>query len=96
MKKEQLLEKITKQYLESRDFNGLPLSIIKSEKETIMALVREGNIEIARAEFDLLMNTPVVAEVVQMTFCCILEFMLRAVLYVARINKRAIEELTRT
>jgi hypothetical protein len=46
MKKEQLLEKITKQYLESRDFNGLPLSIIKSEKETIIALVRESNIEI--------------------------------------------------
>jgi hypothetical protein len=47
-------------------------------------------------EFYLLMNTPVVAEVVQMTFCSILEFMLRAVVYVAQINKRAIEELTGT
>lgn len=47
-------------------------------------------------EFDLLMNTPVVAEVVQMTFCSILEFMLRAVVLVASINKRAIEELIRT
>ncbi|MCJ7425017.1 hypothetical protein MUP01_12235, partial [Candidatus Bathyarchaeota archaeon] len=46
MKKEQLLEKITRQYLGSGDFNGLPLSIIKSEKETIIALVREGKIEI--------------------------------------------------
>jgi hypothetical protein len=46
MKKEQLLEKITKQYLGSRDFNGLPLSSFESEKENIVALVREGKIEI--------------------------------------------------
>lgn len=46
MKKEKLLEKITKQYLESRDFNGLPLSVFKSEKENIIALVREGKVEI--------------------------------------------------
>ncbi len=46
MKKEKLLEKITNQYLGSRDFNGLPLSVFKSEKENIIALVREGKIEI--------------------------------------------------
>ena len=46
MKKEILLEKITNQYLGSRDFNGLPLSVFKSEKENIIALVREGKIEI--------------------------------------------------
>lgn len=46
MKKEKLLEKITKHYLGSRDFNGLPLSAFKCEKENIIALIREGNIEI--------------------------------------------------
>ncbi len=46
MKKEQLLAKITTQYLESRDFNGLPLSSYKSEKENIITLVREGKVEI--------------------------------------------------
>jgi hypothetical protein len=47
-------------------------------------------------EFYRLMSNSVVAAVVQMTFCSILEFMLRAVMYVAWLNKRAIEELTRT
>jgi len=46
MKKGKLLEKITTKYLGSRDFNGLPLSSYKSEKENIIALVREGKIEI--------------------------------------------------
>ena len=46
LKKEKLLEKITTQYLESGDFNGLPLSSCKSEKENIIALVREGKIEV--------------------------------------------------
>ncbi|WXG47752.1 MAG: AAA family ATPase [Candidatus Atabeyarchaeum deiterrae] len=46
MKKEELLEKTTYQYLKSGDFNGLALSGLKSEKENIIALVREGTIEI--------------------------------------------------
>jgi len=46
MKKEELLEKITRQYLESKDFNGLPLFGFESEKESIIALIREGEIEI--------------------------------------------------
>lgn len=46
-------------------------------------------------EFDRLMNTPVTAEVVQMTFCSALELMLRAIVYVSCINKKAIEELER-
>ena len=46
MKKEKILEKITKQYLGSRDFNGLPLSDFNSEKENIITLVREGKVEI--------------------------------------------------
>jgi hypothetical protein len=46
MKKEKLLERITKHYLGSRDFNGLPISAFKREKENIITLIREGNIEI--------------------------------------------------
>jgi hypothetical protein len=46
MKKKEILDKITKQYLSSGDFNGLPLSALKSEKENIIKLVREGKIEI--------------------------------------------------
>ena len=47
-------------------------------------------------EFYRLMSTPTVAALVQMVFCSILEFMLRAIVYVSWINKKAIEELTRT
>lgn len=46
MKKDELLEKITHQYLKSRDFNGQALSGFESEKEHLIALVREGKIEI--------------------------------------------------
>lgn len=46
MKKENLLEKITDQYLESRDFNGLPLFKYESEKEIIIELILEDKIEI--------------------------------------------------
>ena len=46
MKKDELLEKITRQYLESREFNGQPLNAFESEKEHIVTLVREGKIEI--------------------------------------------------
>jgi hypothetical protein len=46
MKKEELLKKITRQYLESKDFNGLALSGFESERENIIALIREGKIEI--------------------------------------------------
>jgi len=46
MKKEKLLEKITKQYLGSKDFNGLPLFGLNSEKKNIIALILEGKIEI--------------------------------------------------
>jgi hypothetical protein len=46
MKKDELLEKITHQYLRSREFNGLALSGFEPEKEHIIALVREGKIEI--------------------------------------------------
>lgn len=45
VKKEELLEKTTYQYLKSGDFNGLALSGLKSEKENIIALVREGTVE---------------------------------------------------
>ena len=46
MKKEKLLELITEQYLKSRDFNGLPLSALEPEKEKIIALIRDGKVEI--------------------------------------------------
>lgn len=46
MKKKEILDNITEQYLSSGDFNGLPLFALKSEKENIAKLVREGKIEI--------------------------------------------------
>jgi len=46
MKKDELLEKITHQYLRSREFNGQALSGFESENEHIITLVREGKIEI--------------------------------------------------
>jgi hypothetical protein len=46
MDRVQLLDKITKQYLSSRDFNGLPISIIggdfQSTRESLRQLVQEG------------------------------------------------------
>jgi ASC-1-like (ASCH) protein len=44
-------------------------------------------------EFDELMRTPIVADMVQFTFCKILGFMFRAIICVAEINNRAIGEL---
>jgi hypothetical protein len=46
LKKDELLKKITHQYLRSREFNGQPLRGLESEKEHIISLVRESKIEI--------------------------------------------------
>jgi len=46
MKKDELLEMITHQYLRSKEFNGKDLSGFESKKDHIIALVREGKIEI--------------------------------------------------
>lgn len=46
MKEDEILARITNHYLRSREFNGLPLHDLESEKENIVNLVLQGKIEI--------------------------------------------------
>jgi len=46
-KKDKILKTITDKYLSSEEFNGQPLGSLKSEKQSIIALVQEGKIEIS-------------------------------------------------